>query len=140
VPQLDEDFRGKPRQISSDLGIVAADNSRCSEVGASALQVPAAPYPAGDSHALTPVCAPCNCIAAATGLSVIADVAPLVRMCAGPARAPPIRAYQQPVPASRVMLSAVLPSTHQHDSPTTRVLCCRAYLPCACHVRSQAHF
>lgn len=39
LPVPEEDFRGKPRSIEAANGIVAADNSRCSQIGADVLRV-----------------------------------------------------------------------------------------------------
>lgn len=39
IPSLQYDYRGRPRRVESNIGIVAADQSRCSDIGAGVLQV-----------------------------------------------------------------------------------------------------
>lgn len=39
VPQPGSDYRGKPRVVTSAGGVVAADQSRCSDIGADVLKV-----------------------------------------------------------------------------------------------------
>lgn len=39
LPRVAEDFRGRPRYLKAGNGVVAADNSRCSQIGADVLRV-----------------------------------------------------------------------------------------------------